>query len=203
MEGHVKFGSLRLVATDGIRTTPPLQTRRLDLEPVRVAHAAEIWPQLDDERMWRYFPRLRPKTIDDLRALYAKWERGSADAGEVWWNWLCRDRASGELTAAMQATVMVDERVAYVAYAVYVRHQRKGFAREAVQTIVERVRGTFGITRFLAVMDTRNEPSYRLAESLGFTRTQTRDDEYVYEKPTGPIGGPISDGGRGGSAEAP
>lgn len=164
-----------------MNATPPLRSEHLDLEPVRVAHAQEVWAQLDDERMWRYFPQLRPKTIDDLRALYAKWERGSTDADEVWWNWLCRDRASGELTAAMQATIMLDERAAYVAYAVYVRHQRKGFAREAVRAIVQAVRETFGITRFLAVMDTRNEPSYRLAESLGFTRTQARDDEFVYE----------------------
>lgn len=164
-----------------MNATPLLRTEHLDLEPVRVAHAQEVWTQLDDERMWRYFPQLRPKTIDNLQALYAKWERGSTDAGEVWWNWLCRDRDSGELTAAMQSTIMLGERVAYVAYAVYVRHQRKGFAREALQAIVERVRETFGITRFLAVMDTRNEPSFRLAESLGFTRMQTADGEYVYE----------------------
>jgi len=164
-----------------MNATPALRTEHLDLEPVRVAHAQEVWTQLDDERMWRYFAQLRPKTIGDLRALYAKWERGCPDAGEVWWNWLCRERISGEPAAAMQATIMLDERLAYVAYAVYVRHQRKGFAREAVQAIVERVRETFGITRFLAVMDTRNEPSYRLAESLGFTRTEMRDGEYTYE----------------------
>lgn len=169
-----------------MNATPQLRTERLDFEPVRVAHAYEIWAQLDDERMWRYFPQLRPKAIGDLRALYAKWERGSSDAGEVWWNWLCRDRASGDLAAAMQATIMLDERLAYVAYAVYVRHQRKGLGREAVPAIVECVRETFGITRFRAVMDIRNEPSYRLAESLGFTRTQTRDDEHIYEKQIAP-----------------
>lgn len=161
--------------------TPPLQTQRLKLEPVRISHAEEVWPQLDDERMWHYFTQLRPKTIDDLRALYARWERGSTDPDEVWWNWLCRDRASGEITAAMQATIVLDARAAYVAYAVYVRHQRKGYAREAVRAVMEHVRETFGITRFLAVMDTRNEASYRLAESLGFTRVETSEGEYVYE----------------------
>jgi RimJ/RimL family protein N-acetyltransferase len=30
-------------------------------------------------------------------------------------------------------------------------------------------------------MDTRNEASYRLAETLGFTRVQSRDGEFVYE----------------------
>lgn len=162
-------------------TTPGLYTRRLDLEPVRRAHAAEIWPQLDDERMWRYFPELRPQTLADLEVLYEKWDRGSPQPGQVWLNWLCRDRASGELVAAMQATVFPNERAAFLAYAVYPRHQRKGYAREGVRAVIAHVGEQYAVERFFAEMDTRNEPSYRLAESLGFVRVETRPDEYVYE----------------------
>lgn len=169
---------------------PHLQTERLTLEPVRAAHAHEVWPQLDDERMWRYFPALRPHTVEELQRLYEKWERGSPAGGEVWLNWLCRTR-EGVLVAAMQATVYAAQRVAYLAYAVYPLHQRKGYAREAAQAVIRCVRQRYGVERFVAEMDTRNEPSYRLAESLGFSRVETHRavdrgdgmeaDEYVYE----------------------
>jgi RimJ/RimL family protein N-acetyltransferase len=160
---------------------PELQTARLTLEPVRASHAREIWPQLDDERMWRYFPSLRPATVADLQRLYEKWERGSRVDGEVWLNWLCRERSQGVLVAGMQATVHTRERIAYLAYAVYPLHQRKGYAREAAQSVIAHVKERCGVERFFAEMDTRNEASYRFAESLGFTRVETHDGEYVYE----------------------
>lgn len=164
-----------------MNVTPALRTARLQLEPVRPAHAAEVWPQLDDGRMWEYFPALRPGSLDDLRRLYAKWERGSADSMEVWCNWLCRELATGEIAGAMQATIVPPQRLSYVAYAIYPAHQRKGYAREAVSAVIGYVRESYAVDRFLAEMDVRNEPSYRLAESLGFKRAETREGEYLYE----------------------
>jgi RimJ/RimL family protein N-acetyltransferase len=164
-----------------MKNAPQLTTDRLSLEPVRADHAQEIWPQLDDERMWRYFPELRPATPDALRRQYEKWERGSPNTGEIWLNWLCRERSHRALVAAMQATVFVRMRVAYLAYAVYPLHQRKGYAREAALAVIAYVRDTYGVERFRAEMDARNEPSYRLAESLGFTRIEAGAEQYVYE----------------------
>lgn len=158
-----------------------LHTQRLDLEPVRPEHALEAWPFLDDSRMWRYFEEQRPATLDDLRRLYEKWQRGSRDADQVWLNWLCRERCSGKLVGSMQATVFTEEALSLVAYAVYPQHQRKGYAKEAIAAIIEYVNRTYGITRFVAEMDQRNEASFRFAESLGFVRAQTGPLDYVYE----------------------
>lgn len=171
--------------------TGPLYTARLDLEPVRPAHAAEVWPQVDDDRMWTYFPALRPATRDDLRALYAKWERGSLDPAQIWLNWLCRERTSKALVATMQATVFPEEKLAYLAYAVYCAHQRRGYAAEASRCVIAHLRDTYGVKRILAEMDMRNEPSFRLAESLGFVRIETREAkrEYVYELAGAPLAG--------------
>jgi len=89
----------------------------------------------------------------------------------------------------MQATIR-GHRAAYIAYAFYPANQRKGYAREAAQAVIAHLREAYGITRFRAEMDTRNEPSYRLAESLGFTRIETHEapdlgqgpaKEYLYE----------------------
>ncbi|HLI97086.1 MAG TPA: GNAT family N-acetyltransferase [Candidatus Baltobacteraceae bacterium] len=164
-----------------MNSTPPLQTTRLDLEPVRSGHAQEAWPQFDDERMWRYFPSARPSTVDDLRERYERWERGSPHADQVWRNWLCRDRASGAAIGVVQATIFPQEAASHIAYAIFSVHQRNGYAREAAQAVIDYVKGSYGVERFFAEMDTRNEASYRLAESLGFVRVETRIDEYLYE----------------------
>ncbi len=164
-----------------MNSTPSLQTLRLDLEPVRPDHAQEAWPQFDDERMWRYVFSQRPSTVDDLRARYERWERGSPHADQVWRNWLCRDRATGAPVGVVQATIFPQEAVSYIAYAIFPAHQRNGYAREAAQAIIDYVKKAFGVGRFFAEMDVQNQASFRLAESLGFVRVETRADEYLYE----------------------
>ncbi|MEO6913309.1 MAG: GNAT family N-acetyltransferase [Candidatus Baltobacteraceae bacterium] len=168
-----------------------LHAKRLDLLPIRGSHADELWPLVDDDRMWSYFPSLRPKTVGELRRRFEKWEGGSPRAGELWLNWLCRDRASDAPIGTLQATVRQPQ-IAYLAYAVYPAHQRKGYAREAIQAVIEHLHAAHGVSRLYVEMDAANVPSFRLAESLGFVRKTThppsRDlgraaeaNEYLYE----------------------
>lgn len=161
--------------------TPQIRTHRLDLEPVRPEHADEVWPQIDDERMWRYFERLRPARVNDLRRRYEKWQRGSGVDDEIWLNWMCRERSSGVVAGGVQATVFATQRYALVAYGIYPRFRRQGYAREATQATIAYVHERYDIDRFRAEMDIRNEPSYRLADSMGFTRIGSRERDYVYE----------------------
>lgn len=171
--------------------SPILSTERLALEPVTAAHAREAWPGLNDEGMWTFFPELRPRSLEHLQAIYERREHGSRDASQVWLNYLVRERASGALTGEVQATVLLHAGVSYVAYDTFREHRRKGYAREAMRALIAHVRGAYGIRRFLAEMDTRNEASYKLAESLDFVRIETHrsvdrgngfvSDEYVYE----------------------
>ncbi|MGH8163905.1 MAG: GNAT family N-acetyltransferase [Rhodanobacteraceae bacterium] len=170
-----------------------MRTLRLDLEPLCAAHADEAWPHVDDPSMWTFFPALRPESLDDLRATYGRRERGypKRDGAQIWGNWLVRERSSALPVGDVQATIFPMEGTALVAYAVYVAHQRRGFARESLVRLLEHLRDARGTRRVFAEMDTRNMPSYRLAESLGFTRVETRAEEdrgtglisaeYVYE----------------------
>ncbi|MDQ2680474.1 MAG: GNAT family N-acetyltransferase [Candidatus Eremiobacteraeota bacterium] len=169
--------------------TPTLRTERLDLFPIRGVHANEAWRLVDDERMWTYFPALRPRSIDDLRRLYEKWERGSPDSDEIWLNWLCRDRVGAALVGAMQATIR-EPQLAFIAYAIYPAYQRKGYACEAVQEVINHLRSAYGVTRVCAEIHSLNVPSFRLMESLGFSRVgvqqpeesgQKAQAEYLYE----------------------
>ncbi len=170
----------------------PLQTERLRLEPTRAHHASLVYDQVTDERLWTFFPALRPKSIEELRALYRRWERGNpyANRDEEWENWICFLRDSETPVGGMQATILPGG-VAYVAYVMYTAHQRQGFAREGLRTVVDHLRDVHAITRIVAEMNTRNEASRKLVESLGFERVEEplqverglgiEADEYVYE----------------------
>jgi RimJ/RimL family protein N-acetyltransferase len=167
-----------------------LYTERLIVEPIRAAHADEVWPLLDDDRMWTYYPALRPSTVDQLRLQYERWERGSPASHEIWLNWLCRMREGGAPVGTMQATIRKPD-IAYIAYAIFPAHQQKGYATEAVREIIAHARHTYGSKRIQAETDTRNTPSYRLMESLGFKRIEKHKapdlgqglaaEEYLYE----------------------
>lgn len=161
----------------------PLQSARLDLEPVRVAHARETWPLLNDPRLWRFFPELRPRSLEHLREIYVRRERGytGADGAQIWGNWILRLRSSGEPVGDVQATIFPVQRRALVAYATYPAFQRHGFAREAVAALIEHLIETYCVKRIVAEMDVRNAPSYLLVESLGFTRATECEGEYAYE----------------------
>jgi ribosomal-protein-alanine N-acetyltransferase len=168
-----------------------LFTERLVLESVRAAHADETWPRQDDDRMWTYFPELRPHSLEHLRTIYERREHGSPDDSQIWLNYVCRERETGKIAGEVQTTIFTGACVAYVAYAIFPEFQRKGYAREAVAALIEHVRRDYDIAQFFAEMDTRNEASYRLAESLGFVRVETHEsvehgrglvaDEYLYE----------------------
>lgn len=141
--------------------------------------------------MWTFFPELRPRSLEHLRTIYDRRAQGSADASEVWLNFICRSRESGKLIGQVQATILLPAQVSYVAYGVFTKDQGKGFGRESVRALIEHVAETYGIRRFLAEIDAENERSVALIESLGFKHVETHkavehghglvSNEFVYE----------------------
>ncbi len=140
--------------------------------------------------MWTFFPKLRPKSFDELRALYARWENPHHAKSELRENWACRDRRSGHLVGTMQATTFPSRAISYIAYGIFVAYQRRGYAREAVAAVLHHLDQNLHSRRIFAEMDVKNEASFRLVESLGFKRVKKRhavdtergdSDEYVYE----------------------
>lgn len=79
---------------------------------------------------------------------------------------------------------------AHVAYFVFRAHQRQGFAAEAVAAVLAHLSEALGVREARALLDTRNEGSWRLLERLGFTRARliknadhfkgADSDEYEY-----------------------
>jgi RimJ/RimL family protein N-acetyltransferase len=147
----------------------PLRTARLDLEPLRISHAAEAGRAFADERL-HTFTGGSPADEAALRDRYARQLRGySPDGRETWLNWMIRRRDTLELIGTVQATVVHD--AADVAWIVAVPHQGQGHAREAAAAMTEWLRGR-GITRFTAHVHPDHVASARVARALGFTPTE-------------------------------
>lgn len=169
-----------------------LESSRLRLEPTSESHAPLVYHHLTDPRLWTFFPELRPQTLEHLRALYTRWERGNPDPSrrETWENWVCFLRGTRTPVGSMQATILPDG-VALIAYMFYAAHHGNGYAREAAKAVIDHLQIEHGVTRVVAEMNTRNARSIRLAEALGFVRVEERidverghgiaADEYVYE----------------------
>ena len=170
----------------------PLDSVRLRLEPVREEYATLVFRHLSDPRLWTFFPALRPRTLDQLSALYRRWERGNPDPerNETWENWICFLRGTQTPVGGMQATILPGQ-IATIAYMFYADRHGQGYAREAAAAVIEHLGSAHHVRRVIAEMNTRNARSIRLAESLGFVRVEERidverghgvaADEYVYE----------------------
>jgi hypothetical protein len=78
---------------------------RVDLEPLAVAHAAELAPLLDDASLHE-FTGGAPLSAAALAARFARLAaRRSPDGDHLWGNWVLRVRATGAVAGMVQATL--------------------------------------------------------------------------------------------------
>ena len=157
-------------------TAAELHTPRLDLEPLRVAHAAEAARAFADERL-HTFTGGAPADEAALRARYARQVAGrSPDGAQTWLNWMLRRRDTGELAGTVQATVVGS--AAEVAWVVAVPHQGQGLAREAGLAMTGWLRAQ-GVPRLTAHIHPDHAASAGVARALGLTPTETVVDGEV------------------------
>jgi RimJ/RimL family protein N-acetyltransferase len=148
----------------------PLETERLALEPLRVEHAEEMAPLLDDPRLYT-FTGGDPPTLQELGEAYERRVIGhDADDTQGWLNWIVRDRSSGEAVGGTQATITAerDGFSAEVAWIIAARHQRKGYAREAATAMAAWLRQE-GALRLVADIHPDHKASMAVARALGLS----------------------------------
>lgn len=169
-----------------------LETPRLRLEPLSVGHAAALFPSLVDERLYRFIPQEPPASLDALAARYGRLaSRRSPDGREAWLNWALRRREAPTAYVGLVEGSVLHDGTASVAYTVFVPHQRRGYAVEAVGRLPGHLFADHRSTLIAAEVDTRNVASIALLERLGFARVGTTvgadvfkgapSDEYGYE----------------------
>lgn len=143
-----------------------LLSTRLVLEPQRLVHADDMFVILSDPALYRH-EHAPPDSLDALRRRFAKLEaRASPDGTETWLNWVVRLR-DGPLLGYVQATLDRDHR-ARIAYVFASAFWGQGFAREATRTMIDELKGFYGVCHCDAVFKRTNQPSRRLLEDLGF-----------------------------------
>ena len=115
------------------------RTERLGLEPLAVAHAAELAPLLDDPRLHE-FTGGGPVNAAALAGRYQRLEKRRSPGGDQGWgNWVMRVRATGRAVGTVQATLPADGPAAgpaEVAWVVAPEAQGRGYAKEAARSLV-------------------------------------------------------------------
>jgi RimJ/RimL family protein N-acetyltransferase len=161
----------------GWPTAELLETERLVLEPLRVDHAAEMAPLLDDERLHEYIGDA-PATLRELHERYATLVAGwSSDGSEGWLNWIVRLRGEGVAVGYVQATLTrgadrlpSDKVMADVAWVIGVPYQGHGYARESAVAMVTWLRAS-GVDTVVAYVHPDHHASMGVARHLGLTAT--------------------------------
>ena len=118
------------------------QTERLDLEPLSVAHAAELARLLDDPALHE-FTGGAPLNEAALAARYARLAmRRSPDGDQLWGNWVMRLRGPGAAVGTVQATLPAGgpgAGPAEIAWVVARPVQGHGYAKEAARSLAGRL----------------------------------------------------------------
>ncbi len=173
----------RLDDPDRWRTaTPILETERLILEPLRLAHAVEMAPLLDDLALHR-FTGGRPPTPEELRERYARQIAGrSRDGRHRWHNWIARRLDDRLAVGFVQATVADADQTAELGWTIGAEFQRSGYAREATGAMAAWLAAD-GARRLTACIHPEHRASQGVARAVGLTATpEQRHGETVWAR---------------------
>jgi RimJ/RimL family protein N-acetyltransferase len=117
--------------------TEVINTKRLDLLPLRVEHAEEMATVLFDPALHTFIGGT-PDTPQDLRSRYQRMVAGSPDPAVAWHNWVIRLRGEARLTGTVQATISRSDNgtIAEIAWVVGTSWQGRGIATEAAKGLL-------------------------------------------------------------------
>ena len=151
-----------------------LRGDRVVLEPLQVAHAAELAPVLDDAGLHTFIggaPATEAELVERFRRQVTGW---SPDRSERWLNWVVRRRAEDRVVGTVQATVtsLDGALAAEVAWVVGTAYQGQGHAKDAASVMARWLR-SHGVLGLVAHIHPNHPASQGIARELGLTRTGT------------------------------
>lgn len=145
-------------------STPVLDTERLRLRPREAADAAALFATMSDPASMRWWSRGPFANVAELEAYFAP-----SDGEGPWRAWVIerRDRpgAIGFVSAGARRPAVTE-----IGYLLAREHGGRGYAREAVAAVLDRLFAGESQRRVMADADPENAASLRLLEALGFRR---------------------------------
>jgi RimJ/RimL family protein N-acetyltransferase len=143
------------------------RTARLDVEPLRPEHAAELHAALADPAVHRYIETSGPWTVPAVRDRLERVAAGPPPGSrEVWLNFAVRREA--RLVGRLESTVHGP--LAEIAYLFDPAVSGQGYATEAVEWLLGHLRDVHGVTEAWATTDPGNDASVRLLARTGFAQ---------------------------------
>ena len=162
------------------------QTERLEVEPLSVAHAAELGPLLADPAL-HTFTGGAPLTGAALAARYARLAARRSPAGDqLWGNWVLRLRSTRAAVGTLQATLPAGGPAAgpaEIAWVIARPAQGQGYAKEAARSLAGRLRAAgWPVTAYI---HPGHLASQRVARAAGLGPSgDVRDGEIRWASPT-------------------
>lgn len=162
----------------------PAHTARLAIEPLRAAHAPQLFALLADPRLYLYAPDTARASVGALIERFEALESGPPQGrDEVWLNWVLLRRDTGAPIGTLQATVTPGSH-AWIGYSLSPAAWGHGFATEAGKWLVAELRRRYRLREIRASVDVRNLKSVAVLERLGFERVGTEPAELHGEPST-------------------
>lgn len=156
----------------GLYRDTPLRTTRLALEPLNAWHGESLFAFLKEPLLYTFQAEEPPLAASHLSRRFEAMEgRRAPDGSELRLGWAVRIATAG-YAGLVEATLRADGMATLGAWT-FLPFQRLGYAREALEAVLAHLRAA-GAREAAAAIDTRDTAAIRLAESLGFARTDTR-----------------------------
>lgn len=141
---------------------------RVNLEPLTVAHAEEMFAALSDPAIYAWLMDGPPVSLAALRERYRRLEsRCSADGSQQWLNWVIRRTEDGQCIGYVQATIY-PEQSADIGFVLAPQFWGLGLGREAAAAMLSCLFASYAVTSVFATVDRSNLRSQALLERLGF-----------------------------------
>jgi RimJ/RimL family protein N-acetyltransferase len=156
-------------------------TARLRLDALRDEDAEALFAYRGDPAVSRY-QGWKPASAADA-AQFIEAQQGVAPGTPgTWWQRAIRLRDSGELIGDL-GLHFTDDGTVELGISLAPAHQRRGFAREAAEVMLDFVFGGLRKPRVIAQVDPRNFMCMRLLEGLGMHRRDAQAGEVTFDLP--------------------
>lgn len=144
-----------------------LRTERLVLRPAQTSDAEMIFNYRSDAETNKYQGWI-PESIHDVHVFLAK-IAPEIDTADTWYQFVLVKMDDSKIIGDL-GIHFIDDRQAEVGCTVAKAYQTKGYAKEALKSVMDYLFRKLNKHRIIASVDPQNKGSIRLVESLGFRK---------------------------------
>jgi len=168
-------------------------TARLRLDALRDEDADALFAYRSDPAVAR-FQGWKPASVTDAKRFIETQYGIAPDTPGTWWQRAIRLRDSGELIGDLGLHFM-DDATVEVGISLAPAHQRHGYAREALEVMLDFVLGGLRKRRAVAQVAPRNFMCMRLLEGVGMHRGADKDGDAMFALEAGDWLAPADEAG--------